>query len=119
PNEPPADAGAPPPVVLPAPPPPLPRDIVERAALPIYGLEAGVVLSEAELWDRLAQSPAVCFGEYHDVPAHHYAEARALDELAARAEADCRPFAVGYEMFQRPWQAPLTAFVEGQLSEED
>jgi uncharacterized iron-regulated protein len=116
PSEPLADAGTPPPE------PPgdePPGDIVEQSALPIYGLEAGVVLTESELWDRLAESPAVCFGEFHDVPAHHYAEARALDALAARAEHDCRPFAVGFEMFQRPYQAPLSAFVAGELGEEE
>lgn len=115
PSEPVADAGPP---LPPEPPPGLPRDIVEQSALPIYGLEAGIRLDESELWDRLAESPAVCFGEYHDVPAHHYAETRALDALAARAEHDCRPFAVGYEMFQRPYQAPLSAFVAGELGEQ-
>ena len=122
PSEPAGDAGAvepPPTPTQPEPPTPLPRDIVEQSALPIYGLEAGVVLSEDELWDRLAESPAVCFGEYHDVPAHHYAETRALDALAARAKDDCRPFAVGFEMWQRPWQAQLSAFVAGELGEED
>jgi uncharacterized iron-regulated protein len=116
PSEPSADAGPPEP---PQPPPGLPRDIVEQSALPIYGLEAGVVLSESELWDRLAESPAVCFGEFHDVPAHHYAETRALDALAARAQHECRPFAVGFEMFQRPYQAPLSAFVAGELGEAE
>lgn len=115
PSEPGSDAGTP----AIEPPPAEPGDIVEQAALPIYGLEAGVVLSEDELWDRLAQSPAVCFGELHDVPAHHYAETRALDALAARAEHECRPFAVGFEMFQRPYQAPLSAFVAGELGEEE
>jgi uncharacterized iron-regulated protein len=120
----PADAGAPPPdspepPLPPEPPPGLPRDIVEQSALPIYGLEAGVVLTESELWDRLAESPAVCFGEFHDVPAHHYAETRALDALAARAKHECRPFAVGFEMFQRPYQASLGAFVAGELGEEE
>jgi uncharacterized iron-regulated protein len=114
-----AGAAAPPPPPPPPPPPGLPRDIVEQSALPIYGLEAGVRLTESELWDRLAQSPAVCFGEYHDVPAHHYAETRALDELAARAESCGHRFAVGYEMFQRPYQAPLSAFVAGELGEAD
>jgi uncharacterized iron-regulated protein len=113
----PGDAGAlPPPPVAP---PPLPRDIVEQSALPLYGLEAGVVLTEAQLWDRLAQSRAVCFGEFHDVPAHHYAEARALSELAARAGSAGHTFAVGFEMFQRPFQAPLSAFVAGELAEPD
>jgi uncharacterized iron-regulated protein len=111
------DAAAPP--IPPPPPEPLPRDIVARSALPIYGLEAGVVLSEEELWSRLAASPAVCFGEYHDVPAHHYAETRALAELEARARASGYPFAVGFEMIQRPYQAPLSAFVAGELDEEE
>jgi uncharacterized iron-regulated protein len=115
PSEPSADSGP----ASPEPPLGLPRDIVEQSALPIYGLEAGVVLTESELWDRLAESPAVCFGEFHDVPAHHYAETRALDALAARAKHDCRPFAVGFEMFQRPYQAPLSAFVAGELGEEE
>ncbi len=96
-----------------------PVDIVAAAAWSIYGLEAGVSLSEAELWDRLAASPALCFGEYHDVPAHHYAEARALAELAARAHAAESILGVGFEMFQRPFQAPLSAFVAGELGEAD
>jgi uncharacterized iron-regulated protein len=102
-----------------APPEPLPADVVARAALPISGLEAGVVLAEAELWDRLAESPAVCLGEFHDVAAHHYAQARALDELAARAAAAGLTQAVGFEMFQRPFQAPLSAFVAGELGEPE
>jgi uncharacterized iron-regulated protein len=121
PSEPLADAGTPSPEP-PSPEPPgdgSPSDIVEQSALPIYGLEAGVVLTESELWDRLSESPAVCFGEFHDVPAHHYAETRALDALAARAQHECRPFAVGFEMFQRPYQAPLSAFVAGELGEDE
>jgi uncharacterized iron-regulated protein len=113
------DAGAPSNPPAPTSPEPLPRDIVARSALPIYGLEAGVVLSEEELWARLAASPAVCFGEYHDEPAHHYAETRALAELGARASAAGNTFAVGFEMIQRPYQTPLGAFVAGELGEDE
>jgi uncharacterized iron-regulated protein len=102
-----------------APPEALPADVVARAALPIFGLEAGVVLTESELFDRLAASPAVCLGEFHDVAAHHYAQARALDELAARAEAEGLAFGVGFEMFQRPFQTPLSAYAAGELSEAE
>lgn len=103
----------------PAPAEPLPADVVARAALPIFGLEAGNVLPEAELWDRLAQSPAVCLGEFHDVAAHHYAQARAEAELAARAVPAGRVFGVGFEMFQRPFQAPLSAYAAGELGEAE
>jgi uncharacterized iron-regulated protein len=112
------DAAPPPVVPTPEPPAPLPRDIVAQSALPIYGLEAGAVLSESALGDRLSSSPAVCFGEFHDVPAHHYAEARALDELAARAARCGHTLAVGFEMFQRPFQPGLSAFVAGEIGEE-
>lgn len=101
------------------PPLPLPVDVVARAALPIFGLEAGVVLSEGELFDRLAASPAVCLGEFHDVAAHHYAQARALDELAARAEAEGATFGVGFEMFQRPFQGALSAYAAAELGEAE
>jgi uncharacterized iron-regulated protein len=92
---------------------------VARAALPIVGLESGVVLSEPELWDRLAESPLVCLGEFHDVPAHHYAQARAVDELAARAANAGLTLGVGFEMFQRPFQAPLSAYAQGELGEQE
>ena len=107
------DAAAPPDT----PPASLPRDIVAQSALPLHALEAGTVLSETELWDRLTRAPAVCLGEIHDLPADHYAEVRAIAELAQRARTASVPLAIGFEMFQRPFQGPLSAFVAGQLDE--
>jgi uncharacterized iron-regulated protein len=111
-----ADAGVRP-DTSPTPPAPLPRDIVERSAVPLHGLAGGTLLSEAELWDRLAQTPAVCLGETHDIPAHHYAETRAIAELAQRADSAGVTLAVGFEMFQRQYQEILSAFVSGQIDE--
>lgn len=124
------DAGAP---VLPPTLPPfdpvveIPRDIVAQSALPLHALVKGELLSEAELWQLLAQKPVTCFGELHDRPQDHYAETRVLAELVARTKrgasegappaAGAAPLALGMEMFQRPFQAPLTAFVQGQLDE--
>jgi uncharacterized iron-regulated protein len=110
----PVDAGAPPDTT----PEPLPRDIVARSALPLHGVAGGTLLSETELWDRLAQTPAVCLGETHDVPAHHYAETRAIAELAKRAGATDAKLALGFEMFQRQYQDVLSAFVSGQIDED-
>jgi uncharacterized iron-regulated protein len=109
-----ADAGLPPDTT----PEPLPRDIVAQSALPLHGLAAGTVLSETELWDRLAQTPAVCLGETHDIPAHHFAQTRAIAELAKRAGAADATLAVGFEMFQRQFQDVLSAFVAGQIDED-
>jgi len=107
------------PSLPPVPPVPalLPTDIVAQSALPLHALAAGALLSEAELWARLAESPATCFGEVHDDPYQHHAQTRALEEWAARGADPARPLGVGFEMFQRPFQPALTAFMEGELDE--
>jgi uncharacterized iron-regulated protein len=96
---------------------PLPADIVARSALPIHVLAGSQRLSEAESWDRMARSRVVCLGEQHDSPHHHYAQRRAIDELAKRNAEAQRPLAIGFEMFQRPYQPALSSFVAGSLPE--
>jgi uncharacterized iron-regulated protein len=97
----------------------LPDDIVVRSALPLHALIDGKEqLGEPELWERLASSRVICFGEQHDSPEHHYAQKRALEELATRSAALGRPLGVGFEMFQKPYQAALTGFVAGALPED-
>lgn len=98
--------------------PALPDDIVAESALPLHGLVDGEKrLDEPELWERLASSRVICFGEQHDSPQHHFAQRRALEELATRSAAAQRPLSVGFEMFQRPFQPALTGFVAGTLPE--
>jgi uncharacterized iron-regulated protein len=100
---------------------PLPADVVAKAALPLYALRSTdhgeERLSEPLLWQQLGLSRAVCLGEQHDSPAHHFAQRRALEEIAARSTSEHRVFAVGFEMFQRPYQAALSGFVGGTLPE--
>lgn len=96
---------------------PLPADIVARSALPLYGLAGDERLSEPELWDRMASFRAVCLGEQHDSPQHHYAQQRSIEELAQRSAAAQRPLAVGFEMFQTPYQPALTSFMAGAVEE--
>ncbi len=97
---------------------PLPSDIVAQSALPLYGLAGEEKLLEPALWERMAASRVICLGEQHDSPQHHYAQRRALEELATRSAAEQRALAVGFEMFQRPYQAALTGFVAGAVPEE-
>jgi uncharacterized iron-regulated protein len=94
-------------------------DSVVRAAEPMYGLSAAGELSEAELWDVLAAAPAVCFGETHDNPAHHFAQERATRDLALRARARGAILGVGFEMFQTPFQAVVTEFAIGSIDERE
>jgi uncharacterized iron-regulated protein len=107
-----------------APPPrqpaaPLPPDIVARSALPLHVLAGSQRLSEPDLWQRMAGYRAVCLGEQHDSPPHHYAQRRAIEELGRRSRESRRPLAVGFEMFQTPYQAALSGFVSGSLPEGD
>lgn len=91
----------------------------ERAAggPALRGVTAAGELSEPELYDALAQASAVCFGETHDDALHHLAQARAARALALRAQSAGVPFALGFEMFQTPFQAALTGFTLGALDE--
>jgi uncharacterized iron-regulated protein len=95
---------------------PLPADIVERSALPLHALAGETRLAEPTLWDQMAGYRVVCFGEQHDSPQHHYAQRRAIEELAARNDGG-RRLGVGLEMFQKPYQPALSGFVQGSIDE--
>jgi uncharacterized iron-regulated protein len=97
---------------------PLPADIVARSALPLHVLAGNERLSEPELWERMSSSRVVCLGEQHDSPQHHYAQLRTIDELARRSAATGRSLAIGFEMFQKPYQPALSAFVAGSVPEQ-
>jgi uncharacterized iron-regulated protein len=113
---PPAAAPAPAPRQPPA---PLPADIVARSAFPLHAVAGAERLSEPELWQRMSGYRAVCLGEQHDSPPHHYAQRRAIEELGRRSRESRRPLAVGFEMFQTPYQSPLSSFVAGSLPEAE
>ena len=105
-----------------APPPPLPDDIVAESRLPFHGLVDGEEISARGVWRRLQQSRAICLGERHDNPFHHNLQRRVLERLGQlqQDEPERRgELAIGYEMFQRPFQEPLAAYVRGELSEAD
>jgi uncharacterized iron-regulated protein len=67
----------------------------------------------------MASYRLVCLGEQHDSPQHHYAQLRAIQELGRRSAAAQHPLAVGFEMFQTPYQQTLTGFVARSLPEAE
>jgi uncharacterized iron-regulated protein len=81
----------------------------------IYATATGEKLTEEELFDRLAEHRFVVVGEQHDVAWHHEIQAQVLREVAERVDSA----ALGMEMFQRPFQAPLDAYIAGEISEAD
>ena len=79
----------------------------------IYDTKTGQKLSPDELFDRLAGHSFVVVGESHDDPWQHRIQTRILREMAMRRDA----VALGMEMFQRPFQDALDAYVAGQIEE--
>src|SRR5690606_21119573 len=91
---------------------------IERAALPFYVLaRTGSQLEQAAVYDQLAAADAVCLGESHTNPHHHWAQLHLLRELSERARARGAELALGMEMFQRPFQAVLDDYARGAIDD--
>ena len=80
----------------------------------IHAVDSGDSLSTSELFDRLADHRAVVVGESHGTQWHHEMQADLLRALHDRVER----VGLGMEMFQRPFQEALDAYVAGRIDEE-
>lgn len=80
----------------------------------IYRVVDGERLSPEALYDALARHRFVVVGETHTDAWHHEVQTMVLQGVSARRKA---PTALGMEMFQRPFQGPLDAYVAGEIEE--
>jgi uncharacterized iron-regulated protein len=89
---------------------------IEAAALPYQIVDArtGKSLDEAAFWDRLAAARAVCVGEEHPNPHHHWMQLHVVRELARRLPPQGR-LALALEMFQRPFQGVLDDYAAHRI----
>jgi uncharacterized iron-regulated protein len=89
---------------------------VEAAALPYKILrgQGGTEVAEAQFWTELGRARAICVGESHKNPHHHWAQLQVLQKLAGGAGV----WALGLEMFQRPMQGVLDDYGRGVIDEE-
>ncbi len=94
------------------------HDMVVKAALPYRVLRAdgGQEIDEGTFWRELADADAVCIGETHRNPHHHWAQLHIVDTMSESA-AD-RTMALGMEMFQRPFQGVLDDYAGGRIDED-
>jgi len=77
---------------------------IEAAALPFSIVDRGGHTTDmAVFWSRLAKARAVCVGEDHPNPHHHWVQLMVVKELAKRVTAGDK-LALGLEMIQRPFQ---------------
>lgn len=92
---------------------------VPAAALPYEILRArgGQELSEAELLGELSRTRAVCIGESHPNPHHHWAQLTLLERLLDQNQAAGVDTALGMEMFQRPFQGVLDDYAAGRIDD--
>jgi uncharacterized iron-regulated protein len=74
----------------------------------------GRQLEEAAFWPRLSRARAVCIGEEHPNPHHHWVQLHAVRKVIAHLGKD-EPFALGLEMVQRPFQGVLDDYAARRI----
>jgi len=79
----------------------------------IVRCESGEAVSDSVLSDAMLAARVIYVGESHDDAAHHAVQREVIALLHARDPS----LAIGLEMFQRPFQAPLDAYIAGTLDE--
>lgn len=94
---------------------------VAAAALPfsIVDGHTGRAVGEPEFWTAIESAKAVCAGEEHPNPHHHWAQLAIVEHLAKAAPpaGGARRYALGLEMVTLPFQGPLTDY-QGQVIDE-
>jgi uncharacterized iron-regulated protein len=87
---------------------------VESAGLPYHVLDrAGHQLDEKVFWDKLAAARVVCVGEEHPNPHHHWVQL----EIVRHLSKVWPHFALGMEMFQKPFQGVLDDFAARRIDD--
>jgi uncharacterized iron-regulated protein len=94
------------------------RGGIEAAALPYQIVDArtGKSADEPAFWDRLAGARAVCVGEEHPNPHHHWMQLHVVRELIKRLPKGGR-LALAMEMFQRPFQGVLEDYAAKRIDD--
>lgn len=89
---------------------------IEDAALPYTVLDAktGHQVDTNAFWDKLASERAVCVGEEHKNPHHHWVELEVMRHMIKKWPHA----ALGMEMFQRPFQGVLDDYAAKRIDEE-
>ncbi len=94
----------------------VPSGGIEAAALPYQIVDArtGRQIDTAQFYAQLGQARAVCVGEDHSDPHHHWAQLEIVKHLTAAKPANER-FALGLEMVQRPFQGVLDDYAAKRI----
>jgi uncharacterized iron-regulated protein len=90
---------------------------IEAAALPyqIVEVRTGHQVDPETFWTRVVTARAVCVGEDHPNPHHHWVQLEVVRQLAHRMHGG--KLALGMEMVQRPFQGVLDDFAAKRINE--
>jgi uncharacterized iron-regulated protein len=91
-----------------------PKAGIEAAALPYQVLDerTGHQIDKDAFWDRIATMHAVCVGEEHPNPHHHWMQLEVVRHVAKKWPQ----LALGMEMVQRPFQGVLDDYAAKHIS---
>lgn len=100
----------------PTPPPSAPAGGLEAAALPyaIVDARTGRSIDERAFWARAGSARAICVGEDHTNPHHHWVQLWVVQQLVKQLPHGTR-LALGMEMFQRPFQGVLDDYAAKRI----
>jgi uncharacterized iron-regulated protein len=89
---------------------------IEAAALPYQIVDArtGKSIDEPAFWGQLTAARAVCVGEEHTNPHHHWLQLHVVRELIQRLPPGTK-LALAMEMFQRPFQGVLDDYAAHRI----
>jgi len=93
-----------------------PKGGIANAALPYHVLDGrtGRQLDEPAFWERVGAARAVCVGEEHPNPHHHWVQLHVVQELRKR---NVPKLALGMEMIQRPFQGVLDDYAARRIDD--
>ncbi len=88
---------------------------IEKAALPYAVIDArtGRQVDAEAFWNALGDARAVCVGEDHSNPHHHWVQLEIMKQMAKRANG--APLALSLEMIQRPFQGVLDDYAARRI----
>ena len=91
---------------------------ITEAALPYKILARdGAEVDEPAFLNAMRGSRAVCLGESHNNPHHHWVQLHLFDKLSDPTSGNTVAMALGMEMFQRPFQAILDDYASGKIDD--
>lgn len=92
---------------------------VKSAGMPYKILRAkgGQEIPTETFYGELGAADAICVGEQHSDPHHHWAQLEVLGKVSERRAG--KAGALGLEMFQRPFQGVLDDYAAKRISKRD